>query len=246
MRGADLSAALYAITGELNKIRDALDAMKAHLLVLKKDCQPAHFYWELRPWIAGSGPQGWTYQLQGNGEVTLKLGGSTAGSSSLLQALDSFLGIEFGESHIEFRRTMQEYMPRRHREFVQVLENLQVEDVMAPELRQCIELENSQSASARSPLRYFVLGACEAGLEGAVQLGEAYNEVLRGLKAFRDEHFRIVSLFIINQASKPRHGAEKSSEPGVKAPLQGTGGSDLAKLLKGYRDSSQKAMLRVE
>ncbi|KAH7350433.1 Indoleamine 2,3-dioxygenase [Pyrenochaeta sp. MPI-SDFR-AT-0127] len=216
-QGSDLIQSQSAVTLELLRIESALRRMKSHLLILKKDCDPFHFYWKLRPLISGSGPEGWTYELSGGSVINLQVGGSTAGSSSLLQALDSFLGLHLSDSQISFRRAMQEYMPQGHRLFCHGPDLLRI---------------------------------------SGLKLGHAYNSVVRGLKEFRDEHFRIVSLFIINQASKAQKNIENNpsfvEESSLKKSnlttkpkisLTGTGGSDLARLLKGYRDSSQEALL---
>lgn len=250
LQGSDVSSSACAITDELLKIEAALRRMKDHLLILKKDCSPAHFYWKLRPWIAGSGPQGWIYQLGAESQVNLTVGGSTAGSSSLLQALDSFLGLELGETHLNFRRSMQDYMPQGHRRFLQTLEGLRVQDAISPSICEQLACELTTS-----PLRIFVQSVycterycydSDTRPDYALQVGLAYNNVLRALKEFRDEHFRIVSLFIINQASKSQGIGGQSASVHNKTPLQGTGGSDLAKLLKGYRDSSHGAMLSTD
>lgn len=247
----DLPTCIRDMTTHLRIIATALKAMGSHLLTLKRDCNPTHFYHTLRPWIAGSGPKGWTYDLGHSAQKTLVLGGSTAGSSALLQALDAFLGVEVGEGSRTFRKSMQAYMPRGHREFVQMLEGLRGGDVVAGEVwKQVGGVEGEDGA----PLRGFVKSMCEwASREDrdgeerreARELGQAYNDVLRALKGFRDEHFRIVSLFVINQASKAQK-MERADTEKVDAPLKGTGGSDLAKLLRGHRDSSQNALLDLE
>ncbi|KAI8941223.1 hypothetical protein NX059_002459 [Plenodomus lindquistii] len=256
-QNTDIHESQAVIAAKLQRMESALKKMRNHLLVLKKDCDPSHFYWTLRPWIAGSGPDGWTYQLRDNSQLTLKLGGSTAGSSPILQALDSFLGLEFGESHLAFRRSMQEYMPQGHRLFIQTLEALSIQDAISPSLRTHMSVENTTSPF-RTYIKhvYTTRGApseLASSSDQATQLIVAYNNVLRALKDFRDEHFRIVSLFVINQASKPPPGQEPSTVTAqtngnflTKAPLKGTGGSDLAKLLKGYRDSSQAALFIVD
>ncbi|KAH9873174.1 hypothetical protein J1614_005572 [Plenodomus biglobosus] len=257
LQSNDFNASRSTVIHELHKIQAALERMRQHLLVLKKDCDPSHFYWTLRPWIAGSGPDGWTYQLDGDAQVNLKLGGSTAGSSSLLQALDSFLGLDFGESHLAFRRSMQEYMPQGHRLLIQTLENLSCQDVLPPSL-----LEQLSAVNTTSPFRAYVQHAytsrkavskLDSSSDQSLEVLVAYNSVVRALKDFRDEHFRIVSLFVINQASKlPKDGVSAApivqihENSSTRVPLKGTGGSDLAKLLKGYRDSSQAALFDIE
>lgn len=81
-----------------------------------------------------------------------------------------------------FIQTMRKYMPREHRHFLSDLEK-------AANLRPYMLKLQAQSEQGE-------LSASQT------QLLEAYNGCLDQLKAFRDKHVQIVSLYIVNQARK--------------------------------------------
>lgn len=81
-----------------------------------------------------------------------------------------------------FIQTMRKYMPREHRHFLSDLEK-------AANIRPyMLRLQNIHELGDITPLQN--------------QLLEAYNSCLDQLKAFRDKHVQIVSLYIVNQARK--------------------------------------------
>ncbi|KDN36277.1 hypothetical protein RSAG8_10965, partial [Rhizoctonia solani AG-8 WAC10335] len=67
---------------------------------------------------------------------------------------------------------------------------------------------------------------------------DLYNAAVRELEGFRNEHIKIVTLYVIGPARRAQQttagGAEDDSE------MRGTGGSNLAKLLKGMRDDTKR------
>lgn len=221
------------ITSSLHTIQTSLQTMVQHLQALKTSCDPTHFYYKLRPWIAGTGDAGWTYTLTSPSATTSTvqkiLSGSTAGSSALLQSLDAFLDItSFSDSKsTQFRKDMRAYMPPGHVKFIHVLED--------------INQQSSADSSTLPSLRTFVQASSSSNTEEGRALVAAYNAVVEGVKAFRDEHFRVVARFVIAQARKEKVGMKE--EEGKEEALQGTGGSDLARLLKGLRDGTGEAVL---
>lgn len=85
-------------------------------------------------------------------------------------------------------------------------------------------------------------------------LRDPYNAAMKALKKLRDGHMRIACLYIITQSkSSPasRRGCPVSAmmdkmrrEDGVeKGPVRGTGGTELAVLLKAGRDATQRSIL---
>ncbi|KAJ2962832.1 hypothetical protein NQZ79_g2134 [Umbelopsis isabellina] len=81
-----------------------------------------------------------------------------------------------------FIQTMRKYMPREHRHFLSDLEK-------AANIRPyMLKLQSIHELGDLTPLQ--------------TQLLEAYNSCLDQLKAFRDKHVQIVSLYIVNQARK--------------------------------------------
>ena len=141
-------------------------------------------------------------------EAPTELSGPSAGQSSLIHALDIFLGVDkYSHSNfsqfstrpnpppaagaggaaptwtaafssapakptVPFLTRMQQYMPRHHRAFLRHLQ-----------------------ASPR-PLRTLVEQA------GSAALTEAYDGAVTALKEFRDEHVRIVALYIVIPARR--------------------------------------------
>jgi len=128
-----------------------------------------------------------------------ELSGPSAGQSSLIYALDIFLGMDVHQRQADhansFLERMKLYMPRHHRAFLAHL--------------------------AREPqkIRQLVIGSNDEKLK------EAFNLAVTRLKLFRDEHIRIVALYIITQGHTPDGPRHK-----------GTGGTDAMPFLKAVRD----------
>lgn len=84
---------------------------------------------------------------------------------------------------------------------------------------------------------------------------EGYNAAVRNLEGFRNEHIKIVTLYVIGPARRAQQthgqggdGAIKGSEgenlkEAGDSHLRGTGGSNLARLLKGMRDDTKRTVL---
>jgi indoleamine 2,3-dioxygenase len=111
-KGADLITlmlnAIYAanladhqrVTTLLYQLRDGLQELGEILERMYEKCNPSVFFYQLRPFLAGSKnmasaglPQGVFYDLGGHGEWHQYSGGSNA-QSSLIQTFDIFLGVE--------------------------------------------------------------------------------------------------------------------------------------------------------
>ncbi|BGP37354.1 hypothetical protein JCM10450v2_001261 [Rhodotorula kratochvilovae] len=96
------SIALSRIAGYLQSISHLIDELGALMSGATKGAfgpdnreriVPETFYWEIRPWFNGGK---WTYEGVGpNGEdKVMEWGGPSAGQSSLVHALDLFLGVD--------------------------------------------------------------------------------------------------------------------------------------------------------
>jgi indoleamine 2,3-dioxygenase len=78
-------------------------------------------------------------------------------------------------------------------------------------------------------------------------LRDPYNSAVKALRKFRDAHIRIVCLYVVN-ASKIECPAMKAiarqqqTDDG-RRPARGTGGTELATLLKAGRDATKRAVL---
>jgi indoleamine 2,3-dioxygenase len=126
--GDDL--ALRRITSYLQSLAGVIGELSSLLLGVREGCDPKVFHDSIRPWLKGqdSDPGGRIWTFEGIDEDPLlvrpkELSGPSAGQSSLIHALDIFLGIEHGSSptaKVWFDR-MRNYMPRHHRNFLRRL-----------------------------------------------------------------------------------------------------------------------------
>ena len=262
------------ITRYLQSLVRVLDDLARLLLAVREGCDPDVFYHAIRPWFNGadSGSKEWTFEgLDDDAGMGLRvpseLSGPSAAQSSLIQALDTFLGVDHtspnpahsstispvtpspearvpATAHVlakdSFLTRMRAYMPRHHRNFLRHL------------------------SAAPRPLRAAV--ACI----GDAALTEAYNAAVDALRRFRDAHLRIVALYIIGPSRRGAHGSATSASAGKVAAaevcagqksigtgagtgsvevavteemrlLRGTGGTGLVKFLKGVRDRTSEA-----
>ena len=260
------------ITRYLQSLVRVLDDLARLLLAVRDGCDPDVFYHAIRPWFNGvdSGSKEWTFEgLDSDAGMGLRvpseLSGPSAAQSSLIQALDTFLGVDHtspnpahsstaspvtpapearvpATAHVPakapFLTRMRAYMPRHHRNFLRHL------------------------GAAPRPLRTAV--ACI----GDVALTEAYNTAVDALRRFRDAHLRIVALYIIGPSRRGAHvsatiasadkvaaaevctgqknigtGTGSGEVAAMEEPrlLRGTGGTGLVKFLKGVRDRTSEA-----
>jgi indoleamine 2,3-dioxygenase len=243
--------AVRRVTGQLEKLARVISDLRKILLDVKEKCDPMVFYRDIRPWFRGVDSlktnQRWIFEGledQPDLQEPTELSGPSAGQSSLVHALDIFLGVdryshdssmtgrtsppdndttqESTASPPSFLTRMQAYMPRHHRAFLTHL-----------------------STNPR-PLRDYVITANDAALS------DAYNKAVTSLKEFRDGHFQIVALYIIGPAyrikpmeaeSRQSQSSQELTTPQPRQPLKGTGGTDLSKFLKGVRDQTAGALL---
>lgn len=243
------TTAVRRITAYLHALARVTADLTAILAAVRDGCDPATFYHDIRPWFKGadSDPRRrWVFDgLERDPALKqpLELSGPSAGQSALIHALDVFLGVDQyshtnflldapdtpasasttpapappaataafssapGTRAVPFLTRMQSYMPRHHRAFLRHL-----------------------GASPR-PLRALVQASRDAALVGA------YNAAVGALKVFRDEHVRIVALYILGPS-------RRAGAPG--APAKGTGGTDAFKFVQGVRNQTAGALLRQE
>lgn len=238
------SIALKRITSYLKKLSSVIKRLTKILDAVRDGCDPKVFYNDIRPWFKGedSGKRKWLFQDENGNEVDFgsqrELSGPSAGQSSLIHALDVFLGVDHtpqrppgtsahqqagthshsssGSKPEAFLDRMQRYMPRHHRAFLVHLK------------------------AAPRPIRNLVSLNATNGRDGsASSLANAYDAAVLALKGLRDAHIRIATLYIINQMPRPVQAAE----PAARSVAKGTGGSDLVPFLKGSRDDTTRTLL---
>ncbi|CAG8044702.1 unnamed protein product [Penicillium salamii] len=226
-----LADLLYTFADGLDNLAIVLRKMYAHN-------DPAVFYHQLRPFLAGSKnmahaglPRGVYYDTGDDiehPENWMQLSGGSNAQSSLIQTLDIFLGITHTAtdgkkaSGPAFIHEMRNYMPGPHRRFL-------------------------ESLTAGSTVRSFILSSGERSVER-----EAYNAAVNELKNFRDTHIQMVTRYIVMTSRKsiPAQESDKvnlatasaqGTESGKRHSLAGTGGTDLMPFLKQTRDTVRDA-----
>ncbi len=222
----------------LTQVRAFIQAMQQVLLSMPRFVDPSFFYTRVRPYLSGWGnnptlPTGVLYQGVGTrdggvGKRTnekegqrLQYSGGSAAQSSIITALDLYLGVDHNEvgegsrSSYAFLKQMRAYMPKGHRRFLDELE----EDMNAP-----------------LSIRRYVLGRQEENRA----LGKAYDGCVEALVAFRKSHLGIVQLYISDQQGnkgQEKGGLEKA------AGGKGTGGSTPKEFLEPLRQQTVDALV---
>lgn len=242
--------AVRRIATYLTKIADVTADLTKILGRVREGCNPDAFYNTIRPWFRGADSdtkkRKWIFEgieLDPELRYPSELSGPSAGQSALIHALDTFLGVD-QYSHtnfmdkklsssssnasqppvrpagtatlgsappttaVPFLDRMQAYMPRHHRAFLRHL------------------------ASNPRPLRLFVESS------GDEKLLAAYNVAVKALKEFRDEHVKIVALYIVIPSKKASQLQEKQTK--------GTGGTDAFLFVKGVRDQTAEALIKPQ
>jgi indoleamine 2,3-dioxygenase len=225
--------AVRRITDHLTGLARNIDEMTVVLNTMYDGCDPTEFYRDIRPWFRGGeawpGGAGWEFEGVENPEERERArftNGASAGQSSIVHALDIFLGTP--NTHSAYLHKMEYHMPRHHRAFLRHLRTL------PPHLKLADLLQSSLATDA---------------------VKNAFNDAVMALKRFRDSHIRIAAVYIISQARRagegivshatpvPKHSSGDGNEPttGVK----GTGGTDLVPFLKNLRDNTARTLIPV-
>lgn len=229
------------ISRDLSKLTGVIEELSDIMQSVRSAVDPHVFYWEIRPWYEGSQAKGptepsWIYEGVAGSE-TFDLSGPSAGQSSVMHALDIFLDIDHKlkerrspapspnnkRADLGFMDRMRRYMPGKHRDYLAHL------------------------ASTSRPIRQLALQT--------PALREPYDTAVMALKKFRDLHIRIACLYVVSMSkTTPPAGSgcpvsammanlEKERATG-KGPSRGTGGNELAILLKAGRDATRRAVLK--
>lgn len=244
--------ALRRISSYLRKLAVVIKRMTKILDAVRDACEPKIFFNDVRPWLRGedSGKRRWIFVDENGEEVDFgdrrELSGPSAGQSSLIHALDIFLGVDHtpprrpahpttttdqplsnasGSMHANgaskptkgFLDRMLAYMPRHHRAFMNHLK------VTPRPIRTLVSHHTTGAGSEPSPIT------------------NAYDAAVLALKGLRDAHIRIATLYIINQM--PRNDTSLAQAAASAATAKGTGGSDLVPFLKGSRDDTTRALI---
>lgn len=233
------------ITRSLEELSTCIRQIHSLLGRMYEKCNPMVFYYQIRPFLAGSKnmaaaglPRGVFYDEGDGYGQWLQLRGGSNGQSSLIQFLDIVLGVEhtssgnsspdakMGAREPTFHQEVRSYMPAAHRQFL--------EDVARMgSIRNLASLPGNEPEQER--------------------LRAAFQAATNALTEFRNKHLEIVTRYIIIPARRPPLDRSnihvglagvplcKSLDHKEKGELTGTGGTALLPFLKQVRDETYQA-----
>ena len=175
-KSAAAAGDVETVTRLLTTVQDVFKQVNAALLRVYERCAPYIFYHRIRIFLAGWDQTGIVFE--GVSPEPLRMHGGSAAQSSLIQAYDAALGIEHLHPNTRpFLMLMREYMPPKHRQFVEdlakgpsIYDFVESQKADHPELtavfNQCIdELDKFRKAHMEIAVRY-VLQQGENGEDG--------------------------------------------------------------------------------
>ena len=213
--------AMLRITQYLNELAIVIDKLREVLADVRTDCDPAVFYWDIRPWFragdavyAGTGSErknGWYLSdVEGTKDERTVWTGPSAGQSTLIHAIDVFLDVDHSHTkrrlakpHLggsersgdgTFMQRMQAYMPRLHREFLEHLCADSTADIVTAPIS-----DDTEPESTNHPVRSLVMQCL--WMRNDHPLVGAYDKALCALRRLRDEHMRVAVQYIIKPVS---------------------------------------------
>ncbi|CAO1624293.1 unnamed protein product [Sympodiomycopsis kandeliae] len=260
------------ITKYLNSLSLIIDDLQVILKNVRTDCDPATFYWGIRPWFRGgdSSPfeqKGWHYEQahQQQGSVPRLFTGPSAGQSSLIHALDVFMDVDHTGLKPRSSRgplttrpvstTSNDARPVITADATTLppdatfMQRMQLympgqHRKFLTHLQSLSSPEDDEYDLRISPLRTLTQSTLSSNPHHS--LPKAYNTALQALKSLRDEHMRVATLYIISQATKQpplEYFIEDEKKDDEKA-RKGTGGTDLVLFLKSCRSNTLDALLQ--
>jgi indoleamine 2,3-dioxygenase len=227
---------IHRVSRDLNRLSSVIKTMSDAIQSVRSLCEPRTFYWNIRPWYNGSdaeGPQGPTWIYEGVPDSDqLPLSGPSAGQSTAMHALDLFLDVDHKlekrrhpapspanrKANTNFMTRMRIYMPRRHREY---LERLDETPVSVRDLA-------LKTACLREPF------------DNAVK--ELQN--LRDMH-MRIACLYILSMAkTLPPGQEHQEGEDQGHLSATRqGPMRGTGGNEVSLLLKAGRDATIRTMI---
>ncbi|TKA53218.1 hypothetical protein B0A53_04074 [Rhodotorula sp. CCFEE 5036] len=231
------ATALTRISTYLGSISRLVDELTALLAAATKGefgpagrerISPEAFYWEIRPWFNGGK---WTYQGVGDDgkDLAMEWGGPSAGQSTLVHALDLFLGIDHAP-----RRPSTKTQAKTEAAAVQV-EEANGTRVEAPAAAAEVvddkaalhkapsdatfmqrmshympghhraflrHLESLHSPNPAAPDAHVLPSLRQLARQHPHRLGPAYDQAVAAMKRFRDMHMRLATVFVVQQARR--------------------------------------------
>jgi indoleamine 2,3-dioxygenase len=220
------------ITRYLHNLVRVLDDLARLLLAVRDGCDPDMFYHMIRPWFNGadSGSRIWSFEgLDDEGGMGLRvpteLSGPSAAQSSLIHALDTFLGVDHTSPNLVHPRATTSpsssppVTPSTASETGAAATSTATATTahVPPKAPFLVRMRAYMPRHHRNFLRH--LGAAPRPLRTAVArmndaaLTEAYNAALDALRRFRDAHLRIIALYIVGPSHRSAHASATAPTP---------------------------------
>lgn len=218
-----IAAHLLRIGGLIDDISGLIDAaMRGPIGVDQEEIGAECFYWEIRPWFNGGK---WEYAGVADGRaLTMEWGGPSAGQSSLIHAIDLFLGVDHSP-----RPSSDDAVPTRGAPMARTSSTASMDpESPLPPVPTAVASSGPSSdatfmlrASQYMPMhhRSFLLHLSSLSVPSSsnphplpplrslaqsnvCEIGDSFNEAVASMKRFRDYHMKIATRFIISQARR--------------------------------------------
>ncbi|MDJ0635289.1 MAG: hypothetical protein QNJ34_19010 [Xenococcaceae cyanobacterium MO_188.B29] len=168
------------VMSALKDIKNAWTNINSSMNRMLEGCDPYIFYNRIRPYLKGWKnndllSEGLIYQgVVAYGDKPQKLLGASGAQSAIVPAMDALLNItNESNSFREYLIEMRDYMPPKHRAFVEAVEK-------------------------HSTLRNFVKNR----LNQSPKLTDLYNDCVFGMEKFRTQHLKLAAHYINQEAIK--------------------------------------------
>lgn len=169
-------ADVVRMTERLKSICEVFKDVNVALMRIWEKCDPHIFYHRIRIFVTGWDKTGLFYE--GVSDSPFKMHGGSAAQSSLLQAYDAALGIEHLHPETQpFLSLMREYMPPKHRQFVEDL------------------------AKGKT-----IFDFVQAHKENSTELADVFNQCIDQLDEFRRAHMEIAVVYVLKQGKNGEDG----------------------------------------
>lgn len=178
----DTSVAIAA----LQDIKDAWTNINTTMSRMPEACDPYIYYNRVRPYLHAWKnnpvlPEGLIYEgVEAYGGKPQKFRGETGAQSAIVPTMDALFNITHAHDPLrEFLMEMRDYMPPKHRAFVEAVEK-------------------------RSTLRDFV----KTRMNQVPKLGDLYNDCISLMEKFRTQHLEFAARYIHKQAPKSNNDTD--------------------------------------
>lgn len=235
--------AIRRITNYLHSLSSVIGELTKLLLAVREGCDPHVFYNEIRPWFRGADSdvdagKKWIFEgLELDSTLTYpaELSGPSAGQSSLIHALDVFMGVD-KYSHAPHVTGI--HPAAGTPDSSSTSSTTSATSTGKPSVSFLTRMQSYMPRHHRNFLRH--LSANPRPLRDFVEasasesLTQAYNAAITALKEFRDAHVRIVAIYIVGPSRRHQR---------PEADLKGTGGTNSIRFVKSVRDQTAGAVL---